>query len=143
MLNLWCGQGRLVHDIDLRYTAGEVPVVTFTIACDRDYRPKGEEREADFIDCVAWRSNAEFVSKWFHKGDMIIVNGRLQTRTYEDKNGVKRKVSEVIVDNLNFGGGNRRAEGTSSDEEPKDRGQEFMDIPEGTGDDPFSVFEGM
>lgn len=104
MLNNWSGQGRLTKDIELKYTSGNIPVASFTLAIDRDYRPRGGEREADFIDIVAWRSGAEFVSKYFHKGDMMIVNGRIQTRMYEDKNGNKRKAVEVLGEGFNFGG---------------------------------------
>lgn len=111
MLNNWNGQGRLVKDVELRYTASQIPVASFTIACERDYKPKDGERETDFLDVVAWKSNAEFVEKWFHKGDMIIISGRLQTRTYEDKNGNKRKVVEILGNTFNFGGGKSQGTG--------------------------------
>lgn len=104
MLNVWCGQGRLARDVELRYTASQIPVASFSIACDRDYSPKGGERETDWIDIVAWNKAAEFVSKYFRKGDMIVVNGRIQTRTYEDKNGNKRKAVEVVATSFNFCG---------------------------------------
>lgn len=108
MLNNWCGQGRLTKDVELRYTASQMAVASFTIACERDYKPKDRERETDWIDVVAWNSNAEFVNKYFRKGDMVIISGHLQTRTYEDKNGVKRKATEVVVDKFNFGGSKRQ-----------------------------------
>lgn len=107
MLNRWSGQGRLVKDIELKYTAGDTPVASFTIACDRDYKPRDGERQADFIDVVAWRGTAEFASRYFHKGDMMIIDGRLQTRTYEDRNGITRKATEIIASSLNFGGGKK------------------------------------
>lgn len=111
MLNNWCGQGRLARDVELRYTASQMPVASFTIACDRDYAAKDGTRETDWIDIVAWNKSAEFVSKYFRKGDTIIVSGRLQTRTYEDKNGNKRKVTEVIATGFNFAGGRRDGQG--------------------------------
>ena len=111
MLNIWCGQGRLVRDVELRYTMTQVPVASFSIACERDFAPKEGTRETDWIDIVAWNKSAEFVSKYFRKGDMIIVSGRLQTRNYEDKNGQKRKVTEVIATNFNFAGNKRDGQG--------------------------------
>lgn len=104
MLNNWCGQGRLAKDVELRYTATQVPVASFSIACDRDFKSRDGERETDWIDIVAWNSAAEFVSKYFRKGDLIIVSGRIQTRTYEDKNGNKRKAVEVVGTSFNFCG---------------------------------------
>lgn len=113
MLNNWCGQGRLVKDVELRYTQSQVPVATFTLACERDYKPKEGDRETDWIDVVAWNSSAEFVSKYFQKGDMIVVNGRIQTRNYEDKNGNKRKATEIIGTSFNFCGGKNQNRGAS------------------------------
>lgn len=107
MLNSWCGQGRLVKDVELRYTQTQIPVASFTIACERDYRPKDGDRETDWIDVVAWNNSAEFVNKYFRKGDMIIITGRLQTRMYEDKNGNKRKAVEIVGTSFNFGGGKK------------------------------------
>lgn len=104
MLNSWCGQGRLAKDVELRYTATNIPVASFAIACDRDYKPNEGDRETDWIDIVAWNKSAEFVQKYFHKGDMILVKGRIQTRMYEDKNGQKRKAVEVIGESFNFCG---------------------------------------
>ena len=109
MLNNWSGQGRLAKDIELRYTANQIPVASFSIACDRDFKPKdGGDRETDWIDIVAWNKSAEFAHKYFRKGDMMIVSGRLQTRTYEDQNGSKRKVTEVVATSINFGGSKRQ-----------------------------------
>lgn len=132
MLNKWCGQGRLTRDIELNYTSGNVPVASFTIACDRDYTPRDGDKQCDFIDVVAWRKSAEFVSKYFHKGDMIIVSGRLQTRSYEDKNGVRRKIAEINAESFNFGGskrdgGNNHQTSDGSDQPPYGVGQDFSD----------------
>lgn len=102
MMNVVAVMGRLVADPELRKTPNGVSTTTFTIACDRSYVKPGAERQTDFIDIVAWRSSAEFVCKYFHKGQMIAVNGSLQTRTYEDKEGKKRKVYEIVADNVHF-----------------------------------------
>lgn len=105
--------GRLVRDPDMRYTQSGVPVCSFAVAVDRAYK-SGEEREADFIDCTAWRHSADFLSKWFHKGDMIGVQGHLQTRNWETDDGQKRKATEIVVDSLSFVGGKRNTEENES-----------------------------
>lgn len=102
MLNRAILMGRLVADPELRQTPNGISVVSFTIAIDRNYS-KDRERQADFVDIVAWRHTAEFVSRYFFKGKMIIVEGSIQTRLYEDKNGNKRKAVEVVADNVQFG----------------------------------------
>ncbi len=102
MLNRAILMGRLVADPELRQTANGISVCSFRIAVDRNYS-KDRERQADFIDIVAWRSTAEFVSKYFNKGKMIIVEGSIQTRNYEDRNGNKRTAVEVVADNIMFG----------------------------------------
>jgi single-strand DNA-binding protein len=96
--------GRLVADPELRTTTQGTNVCTFRIACERSYTPKGQERQADFIDIVAWRQQADFVSKYFQKGSMIAVEGRLQTRQYQDKWGSKRTAVEVVANNISFAG---------------------------------------
>ena len=96
--------GRITRDIELRRTGSGIPVASFTVAVDRDFSGKdGGEKETDFIDCVAWRNTAEFVSKYFAKGRMIVVSGRLQIRGYTDKDGNKRKAAEIVADNCYFG----------------------------------------
>lgn len=95
--------GRLTKDPELRYTPQGTPVTSFTLAVDRDYQTGGSERQTDFIDCVSWRQGAEFVSKYFHKGSMAVVSGRLQIREWEDKNGSKRRSAEIVTDNVYFG----------------------------------------
>lgn len=102
MLNVVAIMGRLVADPELRKTTTGISTTTFTIACDRSYVKPGAERQTDFIDIVAWRSSAEFVCKYFRKGQLIAVQGSLQTRTYEDREGKKRKVYEIVADNLHF-----------------------------------------
>ena len=104
MLNNVTLMGRLVADPELRQTASGVSVVSFRLAVERNYVPQGQERQADFISCVAWRQTAEFIGKYFGKGRMIAVEGSLQSRNYEDKNGQKRTAIEVIVDRAHFTG---------------------------------------
>lgn len=104
MLNHITLMGRLTRDPELRYTQSQTPVAGFTLAVDRDFSGKdGAEKQTDFIDCVAWRSTAEFVSKYFTKGSMAVVSGRLQLRDWTDNNGNKRRNAEVVVDNIYFG----------------------------------------
>lgn len=103
MLNRAILMGRLVADPELRQTPNGVSVITFRIAVDRNYSGRGGDRQTDFIDIVAWRQTAEFVSKYFTKGRMIIVEGSIQTRSYEDKQGNKRTAVEVVADNVQFG----------------------------------------
>ena len=104
MLNHIALMGRLVNDPELRRTGTGIAVTTFRIAVDRDFAPKdGGEKKADFITCVAWRQTGEFISKYFAKGRMIVVDGRLEMRDWTDKEGNKRISAEVIVDNAYFG----------------------------------------
>lgn len=104
MLNEIILMGRLTRDPELRYTASNTPVASFSLAVDRDFAPKGEEKQTDFIDCVAWRQTGEFASKYFQKGSMAAVKGRLQIRDWQDKDGNKRRSAEVVVDNIYFCG---------------------------------------
>ena len=104
MLNHITIMGRLTRDPELRRTGSGVAVASFTVAVDRDFSGKdSNEKETDFIDCVAWRHTGEFVSKYFTKGRMIVVSGRLQIRNWTDKEGNKRRSAEVIADNCYFG----------------------------------------
>ena len=104
MLNKIVIMGRLTKNPELRRTGSGLPVTSFTIACDRDFGPKdGGEKETDFLDCVAWRNEAEFVNKWFSKGQMAVVAGRLQIRGWTDKDGNKRRSAEIVADNVYFG----------------------------------------
>ena len=103
MLNHITIMGRLTRDPELRRTGSGVAVASFTVAVDRDMAPQGQEKETDFIDCVAWRNTGEFVSKYFTKGRMIVVSGRLQIRSWTDKEGNKRRTAEVVADHCYFG----------------------------------------
>ena len=104
MLNHITIMGRLTRDPEMRRTGSGTPVVSFTIAVDRDFADKQTgEKETDFIDVVAWRNTAEFVEKYFSKGRMAVVSGRLQIRSWNDKDGNKRKTAEVVADNVYFG----------------------------------------
>ena len=104
MLNQIVLMGRLTRDPELRYTQSQTPVATFRIAVDRDYNGRdGAEKQTDFIDVVAWRQSAEFVSKFFTKGSMVIVTGRLQMRDWTDRDGNKRTSAEVVADRVMFG----------------------------------------
>ena len=115
MLNHITIMGRLTRDPELRRTGSGIVVASFSLAVDRDYSPRdGGERETDFIDCVAWRQTGEFVSKYFTKGSMIVVSGRLQIRGWTDKDGNKRRSAEVVADNVYFGESKRSAEGNSA-----------------------------
>lgn len=104
MLNSIIIMGRLTADPELRSTSSGLSVTTFTVAVDRNYAKPGEEKKTDFIPVSAWRSTADFVSKYFRKGSMIAVQGSLQTRNYEDKNGNKRVAFEVLADQVSFCG---------------------------------------
>lgn len=104
MLNRVILMGRITQDLDLRQTPSGVSVLTFSIAVDRSFAKQGEERQTDFITCVAWRQQAEFISRYFGKGRMIAIEGNLRTRTYDDKNGSKHYVTEVYVDSVSFTG---------------------------------------
>ena len=114
MLNHITIMGRLVRDPELRYTSSQTPVASFTLAVDRDFASRdGGERQTDFIDCVAWRQSAEFVNKYFTKGSMAVVAGRLQIRDWNDRDGNKRRSAEVVVENIYFGESKRREDGAA------------------------------
>lgn len=104
MLNVVAIMGRLVADPELRTTQQGTNVCTFRIACERSYTPKGQQRQADFVDIVAWGKTAEFICKFFQKSSMIAIEGSLQTRNYQDKQGNKRTAVEVLANNISFAG---------------------------------------
>lgn len=108
MINVVAIMGRLVADPELRTTTQGHSVCGFRIACDRSYVQQGQERQADFIDIVAWRQQADFVSKYFQKGSLIAIEGSLQTRNYQDKNGNNRTAVEVVANNISFAGAKRQ-----------------------------------
>lgn len=128
-MNRVCIMGRLTRDPELRRTQSGVSVTSFTIAVDDDFKDKAGEKKAHFFDVVAWRNTAEFVCSYFGKGRMAVVDGRLQTREWEDKDGNKRKTVEIVADSVYFGDSKR------SDEAPKSTGG-FVEI-EDEGDLPF------
>ena len=113
MLNRVILMGRLVADPELKTTGTGISVTSFRMAVDRNYVKSGEDRKADFIDVVCWRQTAEFVTRFFRKGSMIAVQGSIQTRMYEDKNGNKRKAVEIVADNASFCG-SKAESGTGS-----------------------------
>ena len=115
MLNHITIMGRLTRDPELRRTGSGTAVASFTLAVDRDFgKNENGERETDFIDCVAWRQTGEFVSKYFTKGRMAVVSGRLQIRSWTDKDGNKRRTAEVVADNVYFGDSKRDSDNSGS-----------------------------
>lgn len=139
MLNHIVIMGRLTRDPELRYTQSQTPVASFTVAVDRDFGSRdGGERQTDFIDCVAWRQTAEFVSKYFTKGSMAVVSGRLQIRDWTDREGGKRRNAEVVVDNIYFGESKRREGGdVRSDSRPAYQSS-YESVSPGMGASAFS-----
>lgn len=104
MLNKVILMGRITCDLELKQTPNGISVLSFPVAVERSYAKQGEEKQTDFINCVAWRRTAEFISKYFGKGRMIALEGRLTTRTYDDKNGTRHYITEVYVDSASFTG---------------------------------------
>ena len=142
MLNKAILMGRLTRDPELRYTQNNTPVVAFSIAVDRNYSGKGAERQTDFIDIVAWRHTAEFVSQWFTKGQMIVVVGSIQSRRWQDKNGSNRTSIEVVADEVQFGESKRSrdAGGQPSAPQPTYSAPDangFSEISDDDGEAPF------
>lgn len=114
MLNKIVLMGRLTRDPELRHTQSDTAVASFSLAVDRDFKDSSGERQTDFIDCVAWRSTAEFAAKYFSKGRMAVVAGRLQLRDWQDRDGNKRRSAEVVVENMYFGDSKRDSDGAPS-----------------------------
>lgn len=137
MLNRIIMMGRLTADPDFRHTQSNIAVTSFSIACERDYQSKNsEEKVTDFIDVVCWRNTAEFVCKYFAKGRMIVVDGSVQTRTYEDKEGRKRKAFEILANSVYFGDSKRDNAAPRSDSyEPPDADARYG----GNGSDDFEI----
>ena len=115
--------GRLTADPELKTTASGLSVLSFSVAVERNYQKEGEEKAVDFINVVAWRKTAEFVSKYFHKGSMIAVEGSIQTRKYEDKDGNKRTAFEILANTVSFCG--KEASGTTDTDTADDEGLPF------------------
>ena len=148
MLNHIVLMGRLTRDPELRRTQSGIAVASFTLAVDRDFSGRdGGERQTDFIDCVAWRNTAEFVSKYFAKGRMAVVSGRLQLRDWTANDGSKRRSAEVVVDNVYFGDSKRDGGAAPSYAAPSDpyaggytapmTGSDFAELDDDDGDLPF------
>ena len=149
MLNVVAIMGRLVADPELKTTPAGINVCTFRIACDRSFAQQGQQRQADFIDVVAWRHNADFLCKHFAKGSMAVVSGRLQIREWQDKEGNKRRTAEVVADNVYFGEGKHRdgsdagshsgyaPRSSGSSHEGDFKGSAFSELDNGDGDLPF------
>ena len=144
MLNHIVLMGRLTRDPELRRTGSGVAVASFTLAVDRDFAAQGAEKETDFVDIVAWRNTAEFVSRYFTKGRMAVVTGRLQIRNWTDKEGNKRRSAEVVADNVYFGDSKR--DGAPSGDytapmggyaAPVNTTSSFSEIDDEDGDLPF------
>ena len=129
MLNHIVLMGRLTRDPELRRTGSGVAVASFSLAVDRDYAAQGAEKETDFVDIVAWRNTAEFVSKYFTKGRMAVVEGRLQIRDWKDREGNNRRSAEVVADNVYFGDSKRdNAEGSFN--QTQGYAQSFNQVPQ-------------
>lgn len=144
-LNTVCIMGRLVADPELRQTQSGTPVASFTVAVDKG----GKDDGADFFDCIAWRGTAEHLCKWFKKGKMIALSGRLQTRMWEDKQGNKRKAVEIVANDISFCGDKDNTQGTNNgtasnfggnDRKPFDFSSNdmgFRELPDDDGELPF------
>ena len=130
--------GRLTRDPELRYTGSNTPVATFSLAVNRPFTNQSGEREADFINCVVWRKLAETVKNYLSQGSQVAVEGRIQTRNYDDQNGQKRYVTEVIVENIEFVGSRRdNAQGQASQSAPAMPSANFNNQPTSTEATPY------
>ena len=145
MLNRVIVMGRLTRDPELRHTQSNIPVASFSLAVERDFKAQDGERETDFFDCVAWRNTAEFVSKYFTKGKMAVVEGKLQVRGWEDRDGNKRKSTEIVADNVYFGESKKdsdRAPNPAQQDSyqpsyPSEPSSDFTDLDMDDGELPF------
>lgn len=140
MLNHITVMGRLARDPELRHTQSGTPVASFSLAVDRDFKDKDTgERATDWIDCVAWRSTGEFVSKYFAKGRMVVVEGRLQIRDWTDKEDNKRRSAEIVVSNAYFAD-SKKSDGQSSGGNAKSKSDDDFQLPDGfqPGGDSFA-----
>lgn len=143
-MNICALTGRFTTDPELKNTQSGVSVTSFCLAVDRKYQPQGEEKKADFIDCVAWRNTADFICKYFNKGSMIGIEGEIQTRNFEDKNGNKRKATEIVVSNVSFCGSKSSNNSVGIEVDPlpafaeKLDNMDFTEVPDASDDDlPF------
>ena len=137
MLNKIILMGRLTRNPELRRTGSGTPVTSFSLAVERDFKGQNGEKETDFIDIVAWKNTAEFVSRYFTKGRMAVVEGRLQIRDWTDKDGSKRRTAEVVADNVYFGD-SRPSEGAApAYAAPAGHNSDFAELGEDDGELPF------
>lgn len=139
MLNVVALNGRLTADPELRHTNNDIAVTSFTLAVDRSYQRQGEDRKTDFIDIVCWRGTGEFAAKYFHKGQLVAVEGSIQTRKYTDRDGNKRTAFEVVANNVHFAEPKSKNEPNSNQRQPSVQGNDNGDFVEiGSDDDlPF------
>lgn len=136
MLNKVFLQGRLVADPELRHTQQGTPVASYRLAVDRDYKSKDQKgQDTDFVNIVSWRNAAEFVSRYFTKGRMMLVEGRLQMRSYTDKDGNKRVAAEVVTDNVHFA--DSRKDGSNNEDGSLQESAGFDELADDDGDLPF------
>lgn len=138
MLNKVILMGRFAADPELRHTQSGTPVCSFRLAVERDFKDKDGSRQTDWLDCVAWKGTAEFISRYFSKGRMAVVDGRLQTRSYEDKNGSKRKAVEVVADSVYFADSKRTESANPTEDNmymPPEVERPAGDEPPGYSDD--------
>lgn len=144
MINVVAIMGRLVADPELKTTPAGINVCTFRIACDRSFVQQGQQRQADFIDVVAWRHNADFLCKYFAKGSMVAVQGCLQTRQYQDRNGNNRTAVEVVAESLSFAGSSKKPGGQAVDDggeaPPSSRSDPASGYSQGSAED-FEIIE--
>lgn len=136
--------GRLTADPELRYTNNNLPVASFSLAVNRNFQNQSGEREADFINIVVWRKQAENVKNYIGKGSQVAIDGRIQTRNYEGEDGKKRYITEVVADNVQFldskGGSSKDNSGFQSDVMPDMKPSDFSDDTTSVKNDPFSDF---
>ncbi len=143
MINTVVLMGRLTYEPELRVTQNGISVINFQLACDRQYQARGEDRKTDFIDCQAWRQTAEFISRYFHKGDMIAVTGSVQTSKFTDKDGAKRKTVFVCVNEASFCGSKSESNASQQYPQPNEKDtlstntNEFEEIVDEDDDLPF------
>ena len=142
MLNSVIMMGRLTDDPELRHTASDVPVTSFTIAVERSFVKQGAERQTDFFDVVAWSKLADFAHRYFRKGQLVAVQGRMETRTYDDRNGVRRKAYNIVADNLYFAEPKRDGQGGAA--QPRyDMTSQVPQSFSNNADEDFSQIDGI
>jgi single-strand DNA-binding protein len=134
MLNKAILMGRLVADPELRHTSGDIAVASFTLAVDRGYAKAGEERKADFIKINCWRQTADFVSKYFRKGQLVAVEGSIQTGSYTDSQGIKKYTTDIVADNVHFAESRKDSQGSAPTNSPDNRPNQNDNTSSDNGD---------